>query len=393
MRSDVESCGHLGHSWGVAFDSIGIGSLATGPSVLDLGPEHPSRAGLVRIDVEVSEGLVQRADVQSGFLHRGAEKLFEVRDYRQLLMLADRHDWQSAFTGELGAALTAESMLGLQAPPRAVWLRTLLAELARIGSHLAFLTFLPYRLGEADVAGAIRSSRESFRDLTLSLTGNRVHPMVMRLGGLATDADDAWLASVRAWLTGVDGVADLLWTLTDRPAWTEAAGAGPISRERIESFGLSGPIARASGLDRDLRRTPGYLNYAELSLPQRDTSRSGACHAGDRFAILIEELSISSALARDCLDALNDTPGPVSTQLAKIIKLPEATGHLSIEAPWGVAGWHIVSRGERTPWRVKLRTPTWANMAALGTVLVGTPVEHVDVVVASLGYTIGDLDK
>ena len=345
------------------------------------------------MDVDVVDGVVQHADVHTGFLHRGAEKLFEVRDYRQLLMLADRHDWQSAFTGELGAALAAESMLGLQAPPRAVWLRTLLAELARLSSHLAFLTFVPYRLGDADVSGAIRSARESFRDLTLSLTGNRVHPMVVRLGGLATDADDAWLASTRGWLARVDEVADQLSTLTARQDWVEIAHVGTINVELIDSFGLSGPIARASGLDRDLRRTPGYLSYPELTFPHPAFTRSGLNDAGDRFAILTDELRISADLARDCLTILNGFPGTVSTQLAKIIKLPEATGHSSIEAPWGVAGWHIVSRGERTPWRVKLRTPTWANMSALGAILVGTPLDLVDVVVASLGYTIGDLDK
>lgn len=331
--------------------------------------------------------------MQIGLLHRGAEKLFEVRDYRQLLTLADRHDWQSAFTGELGAALACEAMMGLQPPPRALWLRTLLAELARIGSHLGFLTFVPHRLHDDPAALAIRSVRESFRQLMLALTGNRVHPMVTRLGGLSVDADDAWLGSMAEWLDAVDRLADTASTWLESSEWTQFALAGPVSREDIDSFGLSGPIARSAGLDRDLRRAPGYLMYPQLAFSNSAIPGSGSSTAGNRFSTLVDELHLSSALARQCHAGLNAVPGPVSTRLAKIVKLPEATGYSRIEAPWGVAGWHIVSRGERTPWRVKLRTPTWANMSALGSVLVGTPVEQVDVVVASLGYTIGDLDK
>ena len=346
------------------------------------------------LDCDIADGLVVQAEVRTGFLHRGAEKLFEVRDYRQLLMLADRHDWQSAFTGELGAALACEAMLGLAAPPRAVWLRTLLAELARMASHLAFLSFVPHRLADLSAANAVRASREAFRGQLLALTGNRVHPMVNRLGGLSVDADAAWLASVGVWAEDVANLADRLQKLLETPRWREISTTGALSPSQIGSFGLSGPIARSAGLERDLRRAPGYLNYPLLDFgqpPSKGEARdSSAC---GRISELVEDLSVSRVLVDQCIEALAHVGGPVSTDLAKIIKLPEGTGHYSLEAPWGVAGWHIVSRGERTPWRVKLRTPTWANMSALGAALAGTPVDHVDVVVASLGYTIGDLDK
>ena len=123
-------------------------------------------------------------------MHRGAEKLFEVRDYRQILMLADRHDWQAPFSGELGIALACEKMLGLEVPSRAVWLRTLLAEHTRIVSHLGFLGYVPFRLG---LSGRTAAVRELLRSQTQGLTGNRIHPMANRLGGLAVDADQVWL--------------------------------------------------------------------------------------------------------------------------------------------------------------------------------------------------------
>ena len=372
-----------------------LGALAphsTAPTptrVIDLGPQHPSRAGLVGLRVELdSDRCITSAVIQPGFLHRGAEKLFEVRDYRQVLMLADRHDWQAPFSGELVAALACEQLLGLSAPPRAVWLRTLLAEVARIGSHLAFLTWVPFATGDAGLAARVRAARDQGRELMLALSGNRLHPMLNRLGGLAVDATDDWFVRLDQWL----GVVESLDVADTIRALALPAGLGTLTTEQVLAFGVSGPSARASGFDVDLRNMPGYLAYRDVQLPEGDIPD----RAGDttsRFRWLAYEIWGSVKCIRRCTQQLAVVDSPINTKLSRIIKLPDAETWLSIEAPLGVAGIHVVSRGATTPWRFKLRTPTFAQINALQQVLVGVPEQWAPAVIASFGYTIGDLDK
>ncbi|HEX3199681.1 MAG TPA: NADH-quinone oxidoreductase subunit D, partial [Propionibacteriaceae bacterium] len=161
--------------------------LPTGTIMLDLGPEHPSNAGLIELQLWTQGNVITTARIVVGAMHRGAEKLFEVRDYRQILMLADRHDWQAPFFGELAVALACEQLMALAVPERAVWLRTLLAEHTRILSHCGFLGYVAHRTRSDP---GLRRLREELRTQTLRLTGNRIHPMATRVGGLAVDADD-----------------------------------------------------------------------------------------------------------------------------------------------------------------------------------------------------------
>ena len=365
-----------------------LGALAT-QRVLDLGPEHPSRAGLVGLTLDLDDDrVVTAARIQPGFLHRGAEKLFEVRDYRQVLMLADRHDWQASFSGELVAALACEQLLGLSAPERAVWLRTLLAEVARIGSHLGFLSYLPYAAADTELAHRVRRTRDGARALMLSLSGNRLHPMLNRLGGLAVDAPAEWWRQLDDWLLDVEGLS---FTPTIA-ALDLPAGLGHLGVKQINDYGISGPAARASGVDLDLRRSPGYLAYRELDVAITSAGNTN----GDimsRFMQMEYDIHSSSKLVRQCVERLQTIDGPVNVKLSRIIKLPDAEVWLNIEAPFGIAGIHLVSRGGTTPWRFKLRTPTFAQVNVLQEVLLGVPMQKVPDVVASFGYTIGDLDK
>jgi len=353
-----------------------------GTVVLDLGADHPSSTGLVELDLWTTDGVVTTAQVVVGALHRGAEKLFEVRDYRQIGMLADRHDWQAPFFGELGVALVCEQLLGLEVPARASWLRLLLAEHTRLLSHLGFLTSVTARLPDAPVLPPLR---EALREQTRRLTGNRVHPMVARIGGLAVDADAGWLAAqVRA-------AAEQAAALLDAAPGT-GAGVAPVAAETVRAFGLGGVLARASGVGLDLRHTRSSLPYAELAQLLRPVP-STAGDARARWQAQLAEVVDACALVEACAARLADLPGPVEVRLGKIVKLPEGEAYLALEAPLGVAGFFVVSRGEKTPWRFKLRTPSFSNAAALERVLVGVPVADLEVALASVGYVVGDIDR
>jgi NADH-quinone oxidoreductase subunit D len=364
--------------------------MPTGTILLDLGPEHPSQAGLIELRLWTDNDVITTAKVVVGAMHRGAEKLFEVRDYRQILMLADRHDWHAPFFGELAVALVCEQMMGLAVPDRAIWLRTLLAEHTRILSHCGFLSYVPYRIpGDP----GLRRLREELRDQTLRLTGNRIHPMATRIGGLAVDADHAWLQAERQVATRATTVAEAVLTTIESPPFAGlTSGIGLLDLKTIQQFGVSGPAARASGVDLDLRLQLPYLAYRDLvGLIAPPVRRSG--DAQSRLGVLAEEIVISASLILACIDRLEDLPGPISVKLGKIIRVPEGEAYLAIEAPLGIAGVFLVSRGEKTPWRLKLRTPSFNNVSSLERVLVGVRTEALEGTLASIGYVVGDLDK
>ncbi|SDR76824.1 NADH dehydrogenase subunit D [Friedmanniella luteola] len=361
---------------------------ADGTVVLDLGADHPSSTGLVELDLWTEDGVVTSARVVVGALHRGAEKLFEVRDYRQIGMLADRHDWQAPFFGELGVALVCEQLLGLEVPVRAAWLRLLLAEHTRLLSHLGFLTALAARLPGAP---ALAPLREALREQTRRLTGNRVHPMVARIGGLAVDADVDWLAGETALTARVRAAAERTTALLAADP-SLGSGVAPLEAGTVAAFGLGGVLARASGVALDLRRAPSPLPYAGLAALLRPAP-STAGDARARWAAQLAEVVDACALVDACAARLADLDGPVEVRLGKIVKLPEGEGYLALEAPLGVAGFFVVSRGEKTPWRFKLRTPSFSNAAALERVLVGVPVADLELALASVGYVVGDIDR
>ena len=361
-----------------------------GTILIDLGPDHPSQAGLLELRLWTTDGVISSAQVVVGAMHRGVEKLFEVRDYTQILMLADRHDWHSPFSGELAVALAAEQMMGLAVPERAMWLRTLLAEHTRILSHAGFLTWVA-RASAADPG--LNRLRESLRRQTQQLTGNRIHPMVNRIGGLGADADPEWLRAETALMPVAETTATAVLDLLDRdPVAALSQEVALLGPETVAEYGISGPAARASGVDLDLRRQQPYLAYrdlADLMGPPAATGRD----ARSRLRGLAEEMITSARLVRACADRLATIGGPVAVRLGKIIRLPEGQAYSAVEAPLGIAGVYLSSRGEKTPWRLRLRTPSFSNVASLEALLVGVHPATLEATLASIGYVIGDVDK
>ena len=364
--------------------SIGAIGL-TGTTDLDLGPYHPTKPGLTLLRVEETDGHVHAADFQPGYLHRGAEKLFEARDYRSVLMLADRHDWLAAFSGELVAALTVEHAMGLVPPKRAIWLRVFFAEAARLHSHLCYLSYLPFVARDVALAQALQSHTWALREAFASCTGNRLHPMLNRLGGISHEPA---AEALRAVSEAAAASTPTLRSLTHLLGRLPQLRVGVLKADNVDQYGLSGPVSAASGIRLDIRDT-GYLAYGEL--PQAPSPADTTGDALARFSALLQDAEHSITLIGQTLRLAPE--GPVNVKLAKIIKVPEGSYTGEIAAPLGMAGCHLTSRGERTPWRLGLRTPSFANCSALSRALTGSPVDAIAHVVASLGYGIGDLDR
>ena len=310
-----------------------------------------------------------------GALHRGAEKLFEARDYRQVLVLANRHDWLSAFNNEVGIALAVERMLGLEVPPRAVWLRTLLCELNRVLSHLAFLP------GGTQADVPLLPVREVLQAVLEEATGGRVHHVFTRVGGVREDVPAGWTDRCAQAVAAVRAAVPI-----DLPVRGE--GLGVLSVADALGHGVSGPVARASGLDLDLRRDEPYLAYGELSVP---VILRSAGDAAARFACLRDQVHVSLDLVQTCLDRL--PPGPVNVRLPKTVRAPEGSTYVWTENPSGLQGYLLVSRGEKTPWRLAMRTASFSNVSALPVVLPGCRVEDLPVVLASFFFVVGDIDR
>ncbi|MFL6076306.1 MAG: NADH-quinone oxidoreductase subunit D [Mycobacteriales bacterium] len=380
---------------GVGSGAEAVGDLATADMVLNIGPQHPSTHGVLRLRLTLDGERVTQAQPIVGYMHRGAEKLFEVRDYRQIIMLANRHDWLSAFANELGVVLAVERMLGMEVPVRAVWLRTLLAELNRVLNHLMFLGSYPLEIGAITPVFYAFRERETIQAVMEEVSGGRMHFMFNRVGGLKEELPAGWtgrarsaVAQVRARMPDLDGL------IRDNEIFVaRTRGVGVLSPETAVAYGVSGPVARASGVDMDLRRDEPYLAYGELADTLRVVTRTaGDCHS--RFSCLLDQVYVSLDLADACLDRLAELPpGPVNVRLPKIVKAPEGHTYAWTENPLGLNGYFLVSRGEKTPWRLKLRSASYANVQVLTELLPGTLLPDLIAILGSMFFVVGDIDK
>lgn len=373
---------------------VGIGGAAESTDmVLNIGPQHPSTHGVLRLKLVLDGERIVHAEPVIGYMHRGAEKLFEARDYRQIVMLANRHDWLSAFSNELGVVLAVERMLGMEVPERAVWLRTLLAELNRVLNHLMFLGSYPLELGGITPIFYAFTEREKLQHVMEEVSGGRMHYMFNRVGGLKEDLPAGWTGRaprsptcVRTW------TASTTWCSATRSS-AAAPGVGALSAEAVHAYGVSGPIGRASGVDFDLRRDEPYLAYGELGDVLKVVTREeGDCLA--RFECLLEQTYNSLDLADACLDRLAQLPpGPVNQRLPKVLKAPEGHTYAWTENPLGINGYYLVSKGEKTPYRLKLRSASYNNIQALTELLPGTLVADMVAILGSMFFVVGDIDK
>ncbi|MBW8172103.1 NADH-quinone oxidoreductase subunit D [Ornithinimicrobium sp. Arc0846-15] len=377
---------------------MGAAGLSTTEMVLNIGPQHPATHGVLRIKITADGERIRAAEPIVGYMHRGAEKLFEVRDYRQIMMLANRHDWLSAFSNEIGVALSAESLMDIEVPERATWARTLLSELNRVLNHLMFLGSYPLELGAITPIFYAFREREQLQAVMEEISGGRMHYMIAQIGGLRHDLPPGWLDRVDDAVAQVRGrLPDLESLLVGNEILrARTVDVGVLSKETARAYGVSGPIARASGVDLDLRRDEPYLAYGELFAPGgpgRVVTRSaGDAHA--RLEVLLEQVHVSLDLVTACTEKLRSLPdGPINVRLPKIVKVPAGKHYFATENPLGFNGYYLVSRGEKVPWRLKLRSASFNNVQVLTELLPGTVVADMVAILGSMFFVVGDVDK
>jgi NADH-quinone oxidoreductase subunit D len=285
----------------------------------------------------------------------------------------------------------------MEVPVRATWTRTLLAELNRVLNHLMFLGSYPLELGGITPVFHAFHEREQLQSVMEEASGGRMHFMFNRVGGLKEDLPAGWYGRVRATVAAIRGRMDVFDNLVlgNEIFRARTRGVGVLAPEFVHAYGVSGPIARASGVDFDLRRDEPYLSYDEPEL--RDllrvvTRTDGDCLA--RFECLLEQVHNSLDLADACLDKIAElAPGPINTRLPKVLKAPEGHTYTWTENPLGVNGYYLVSRGDKTPWRLKLRSASYNNIQVLSELLPGTLIADMVAILGSMFFVVGDIDK
>jgi NADH-quinone oxidoreductase subunit D len=324
---------------------------------------------------EIDGDVIVAARPEIGFVHRSAEKLFEVRDYRQGAMLANRHIWTSPTAGEYAYVLAAEELLGLAVSPRADQLRLVFCEIDRILSHFAFLA-------PSLAATGSSPAREALADFMARATGSRMHHQVIRIGGVAVDLDGEQVEFLLAML---DGIARESEQMRASAVLDRAHGIGVLDTATIDSYGVTGPIARASGVARD-ERALGYGSYRDFA----PAVRSG-CDAHARFNLLLDEVEASCALVRTTVTELG--AGELLVRTPKNLRLPEGSASRGVEGALGRNAIDIVSGAGLAPTRARLRTASFANIHALESALVGVAVSDLSLMLASWPVLAGDADR
>jgi NADH-quinone oxidoreductase subunit D len=363
---------------------------------LPIDAAHPAAHGGLRLLLEVTEDeMITRAEPVPGALHRGAEKLFESRDYRALLTLANRHDWFGSVGSECGLAELIERMLGIRVPPRASWLRLMLQEATRTVHHLLWLSATVRTLpGMANSPAAVHADRcrGRLQDTLEQYTGFRLHHMIVQPGGVRADCPPSWPEEMAAAALECPAAAA---SLSAELATTVPEGLAQISHDQAMRWSTSGPLARASGVTRDARWTSS--DHAYTTLRDRGTLSLVVADAGDaisRFRVLADQVAVSAACVAQAAEELARLDGePVNSSMPRSIRVPEGNGYHESENPAGSNGWYLESRGGPTPYRLFVRTASTNNAQAFAASLPGTAVADLPLAVMSALLLAGDLDK
>jgi NADH-quinone oxidoreductase subunit D len=359
--------------------------------VINMGPQHPSTHGVLRVVLRLDGERVVDADVVIGYLHRGVEKLSENRSWGQIVLLTDRLDYVSAATSNVGYCETVEKLMSIEVPRRARYVRTILSELQRIASHCLWLGTHAMDTGAMTVFLYAFRERELILDLFEEYCGARLTYNSMRIGGLPQDLPPSWDRKVLEFCRIMDGkLVEYEELLTHNRIWLERTrGIGVLTANEAVELGLSGPPLRGSGVPRDVRKDEPYAAYSEM---QFDVPIGTAGDTYDRYLVRMEEFRQSLRIIRQAVEGLPE--GPIIGKVPRLIKPPAGETYHAIESPKGELGFFIVSDGKSpNPYRFRVRPPSFCNLQALRRMVRGHLVADVVALIGSLDVVLGEVDR
>jgi len=383
--------------------------------ILNMGPQHPSTHGVLRLVVEIDGETIVRIMPDIGYLHTGIEKTTEAKFYQQVVPLTDRIDYLCPMTNNLAYCLAVEKLLGLEIPKRAQWIRVMMNELTRINSHLVWLGTHALDIGAMSVFLYCFREREDVLRLFEAVAGQRMMTSYFRIGGIALDLPLDFLQRVKAFADRFPGNIDEYENLlTNNPIWmNRLKGVAKISAEDAIALGTTGPTLRASGIDLDLRRDAPYTGYENFRF-KVPVGKAGDVY--ERYLLRVQELRESIGIVKQALEGMPegrikaDAPKVVlpdrenmKTQMESLIyhfkiitegfTVPEGEVYQAVESPRGEMGYYIVSDGTAKPYRVHMRSPSFANLQALPAMCEGRLIADVVAAIGSIDIVLGDVDR
>ncbi len=370
--------------------SLVTSELVTEGMTVNLGPQHPSTHGVLRLVVELDGEVVRTCRPVIGYLHRGLEKMFEARPFRQNVPFTDRMDYLASLNSNLAMSQAIERLGGIEVPERAQYIRVFLCELNRIASHLVFLGTFATDLGATTVFLYAFRSRERALDLLEMITGARLTYNWIRPGGVPDDLPEGLRERTEAYLDELQFELDEVDRLLtgNRIFRARCEGVGVLTREMALAYAASGPVARGSGIPFDLRKAEPYEVYdrLEFDVPVRTEGDVAA-----RYLVRMEEMRQSARIMRQCL---RDMPeGEVATRLPKVFKPPAGWAFSRTESPRGELSFFIVSDGGTHPVRCHARTPSFVHLMLLPELLKGVKIADVIAILGSLDTVLGEVDR
>jgi len=364
--------------------------LETSELVLNMGPQHPSTHGVLRVVLKLDGERVRDVECVIGYLHRGVEKIAENRTYTMFVPYVDRMDYIAAVSNGLGYCLAIEKLISAQAPPRAQAVRVILTELNRIASHLVWLGTHAIDLGAISPLLYTFREREEILKIFEAYCGARLTTHAFRIGGLQYEVYDGFEQHVQKFCTNflprLDEYHELL---TTNPIWTgRLRGIGILTAEDCKAFGVTGPLIRAAGVRWDIRKAQPYSGYEQYDF-EIPVGEAGDSY--DRYTVRMEEMRQSVRIIEQAVARI--PTGPILAKVPKVLKPATGEVYVSIEAPKGELGYFVVSDGSQFPYRVRVRPPSFLNLQSLQKMAKGALVADVVALIGTIDIVLGEVDR
>ncbi len=372
------------------FPNVETTVLGADEIIINMGPQHPSTHGVLRVKLRLDGEKVVSSECIIGYLHRGVEKIAEHRNYQQFAPYVDRMDYVAAVSNGLGYCEAVEKLMGAEAPPRARVIRTILTELQRIASHLLWLGTHALDIGALTPIFYCFREREEILKIFEKYCGARLTTHAFRIGGLQYEAYDELEREVERFCKDLEHKIDEYeQLLTENRIWVgRTKGIGVLAAQQSIDLGVTGPVLRASGVKWDIRKAMPYAAYEQYKF-EIPTGKNGDTF--DRYMVRIEEMRQSRLI---CLQAIQNIPaGPIMARIGKVLKPPVGEVYHSIEAPKGELGYYIVSDATTQPYRVRIRPPSFINLQAFDQMVRGHLVADVVAIIGTIDIVLGEVDR
>lgn len=364
--------------------------LRTEELLLNVGPQHPSTHGVFRVIVKLDGEVIKEATPVIGYLHRGTEKLAESLNYTQIIPYTDRMDYLSAMTNNYALVHAVETLMQLEIPERAEFLRLIVMELQRIASHLVWWGTYLLDIGAVSPFLFAFRDREKIVDLFNELCGARLTYFYMRVGGVKWDAPDGWIEKVRNFVPymrdKIDEYEDLV--SGNEIFLNRVKGIGKYDAQTAIDYGLSGANLRCTGVKWDLRKDQPYSLYDRFDFDV-PVQTEGDCLS--RYRVRIEEMRQSLRILEQAVEQF-PAEGPIMGKVPRVIRPPEGEVYSRIESPRGEIGCYIVSKGKAEPYRIKFRRPSFVNLQILPKLLVGETMTNLIAILGAVDIVLGEVD-